>query len=135
VNVLTALLPAVDSSSASKVNCAIGRFVLSDGKLSEKTILIDTTRMRVAGKGEADFKGEDIHLYVQPHAKTPQILSFPLPIELSGKFTDFHVGVRPSDVLGTVVQFATSAVWVPIETLFGKQPPSDGRDVCGFEFQ
>jgi uncharacterized protein involved in outer membrane biogenesis len=135
VNVLTALLPAVDSSSASKVNCAIGRFVLSDGKLSEKTILIDTSRMRVAGKGEADFKGEDIHLYVQPHAKAPQILSFPLPIELSGKFTDFHVGVRPSDVLGTVVQFATSVVSVPIESLFGKQPPSDGRDVCGFEFQ
>jgi hypothetical protein len=62
-------------------------------------------------------------------------LSFPLPIELSGKFTDFHVGARAADVLETVVQFATSAVWVPIETLFGNQAPSDGHDVCAFEFQ
>jgi uncharacterized protein involved in outer membrane biogenesis len=133
VNVLTALLPAVDSSSASKVNCAIGRFVLNDGRLTEKTILIDTSRMRVTGKAEADFRAEDIHLYAQPRAKTPQFLSFPLPIELSGKFTDFHVGVRAADVLEVLAQFATSVVWVPVETLFGKGPPSDGHDVCTFE--
>lgn len=135
VNVLTALLPAVDSSSASKVNCAIGRFVLNDGRLSEKTILIDTSRMRVAGKGQADFKAEDIYLYVQPRAKTPQFLSFPLPVELSGKFTDFHVGVRATDVLQTLMQFATSIVWVPIEALFGTRTPSDGHDACMFEFE
>ena len=133
VNVLTALLPAVDSSSASKVNCAIGRFVLNDGQLSEKTILIDTSRMRVAGKAQADFKAEDIHLYAQPRAKTPQFLSVPLPIEVSGKFTDFHVGVRATDVLEVLAQFATSVVWVPVETLLGKQTPSDGHDVCTFE--
>jgi hypothetical protein len=135
VNVLTALLPAVDSSSASKVNCAIGRFVLNDGRMSEKTILIDTSRMRVTGKGQADFKAEDIQLYLQPRAKTPQFLSFPLPVELSGKFSDFHVGVRAEDVLGTLAQFATSIVWVPIETAFGKRTPSDGHDVCTFEIK
>jgi len=135
VNVLTALLPAVDSSSASKVNCAIGRFVLNDGKLSERTMLIDTSRMRVAGKGHGDFQAEEIYLYLQPRAKTPQFLSFPLPIELSGKFTEFHVGVTAADVLETVIQFATSAVWVPIETIFGRQAPSDGHDVCAFEFK
>jgi len=135
VNVLTALLPAIDSSNTSKVNCAIGRFVLTDGRLSEKTFLIDTSRMRVAGTAQADFNAEDIHLYAQPRAKTPQFLSFPLPIEVSGKFTDFHVGVRATDVLETMAQFATSVVWVPIESLFGTETPSDGHDVCAFEFK
>ncbi|MFI4941556.1 MAG: hypothetical protein ACHP7O_14605, partial [Burkholderiales bacterium] len=130
VDVLMALLPVIDSSNASKVNCAIGRFVLKNGRLSDKTILIDTSRMRVTGKGEVDFAAEDIRLYVQPRAKTPQFLSFALPIEVSGNFNDFHIGVRPADVLETVGQFATSVVWVPIETLFGKTTPSDGRDVC-----
>jgi uncharacterized protein involved in outer membrane biogenesis len=134
VNVLMALLPAVDSSSASKVNCAIGRFVLNDGKLSEKTILIDTSRMRVTGKGKADFKGEDIDVYVEPRAKAPQFLSFPLPVELSGRFTDFHVGVRAADVAEMLAQFATSIVWVPVKSLFGTETPSDGHDVCAFEF-
>lgn len=130
VNALTALLPAVDPSSASKVNCAIGRFALTDGKLSEKTFLIDTTRMRVTGRAHADFNSEDIDLYAWPRAKTPQLLSFPLPVELSGMFTDFHVGVRTTDVLQTAAQFATSALWMPIERLFGARMPADGHDVC-----
>jgi hypothetical protein len=57
-------------------------------------------------------------------------LTFPLPVEVSGKFTDFQVGVRTTDVLQTLAQFATSAIWVPIEIVFGKGPPSDGHDVC-----
>jgi hypothetical protein len=131
VNVLMALLPAVDSSSESKVNCAIGKFVLADGKLSEKSFLIDTSRMRVTGKGGVDFAEEKINLYVQPRAKTPQFLSFAIPIELSGSLDDFSVGVRASDAVQTVGQFLTSVVWVPLQMLFGKEAPVDGRDVCG----
>jgi hypothetical protein len=130
VNVLMAILPAVDSSNQSKVNCAIGRFVLNDGKLSDKTILIDTSRMRVTGKGSADFAEENIQFNVQPHAKTPQFMSFAIPIELGGKFNDFHVGVSPADILQTVGQLATSVIWVPLEMIFGKSIPPDGHDVC-----
>jgi hypothetical protein len=130
VNVLMALLPAVDSSNESKVNCAVGRFVLKDGKLTDKTILIDTSRMRVKGEGTVNFSNEELQLYVQPRAKTPQFMSFAIPIQLGGKFNDFHVGVSPIDVLETVGQLATSIVWVPIEMLFNKRTPADGHDVC-----
>lgn len=130
VNVLMALLPAVDSSKDSRVNCAIGRFVLANGKLSEKSFLIDTSRMRVTGRGGVDFAAEKIQLYVQPHAKTPQFLSLAIPIEVNGSFDDFSVGVRATDVVGTVGQFATSLIWVPLQMLFGKETPADGRDVC-----
>jgi uncharacterized protein involved in outer membrane biogenesis len=130
VNVLMALLPAVDSSNESKVNCALGRFVLKDGKLSDKTLLIDTSRMRVTGKGEVNFANEDVQLNLQPSAKTPQFMSFAIPIHVGGKFNDFHVGVSPADVLETVAQLATSIIWVPIERIFGKSTPADGHDVC-----
>lgn len=130
VNVLMALLPAVDSTNQSKVNCAVGRFILEDGKLSEKTIIIDTSRMRVTGKGSVGFAEEKIKFNVQPRAKTPQFLSFAVPIELGGKFDDFHVGVSPVAIVETLGQLATSVIWVPLEILFGKQIPSDGHDVC-----
>jgi AsmA family protein len=131
VNVLMALLPAVDSSNESKVNCAIGKFVLADGKLSDKSILIDTSRMRVSGKGSVDFTAGEIHFHVQPRAKTPQFLSFAIPIELSGSFDDFSVGVSAADTVESVGQLVTSVVWVPLQMLFGKETPADGRDVCG----
>lgn len=130
VNVLMALLPAVDSSDESKVNCAIGKFELANGKLSEKSILIDTSRMRVAGKGGVDFNSGKIQLYLQPHAKTPQFLSFAIPIELRGSFDEFSVGVRAADALEYVGQLATSVIWVPLQTIFGRATPADGRDVC-----
>lgn len=130
VNALMALLPAIDSSSESKVNCAIGRFTLNDGKLRDKKFLIDTSRMRVTGKGEADFTTRKIQFYAQPRAKTPQFFSFAIPVELTGTFDDFSVGVRPADVLEMTVQLATSVVWVPLQSLFGRSVPADGSDVC-----
>ena len=130
VNVLMALLPAVDSSHESKVNCAIGRFDLKDGVMSEKTIMIDTSRMRVKGKGGANFANEEIDLRIRPLAKTPQFMSLAIPIGLTGKFDDFHVGVTARDVVETLGQFVTSVIWVPIEKLFGREIPADGHDVC-----
>lgn len=130
VNLLVALLPAVDSSKASKVNCAIGRFVLKDGKLSDETILIDTSRMRVVGKGLADFADEKIMLHMQPKAKKPQFLSLATPIDVNGSFDNFNVGVEASEIIGTIGRIGTSIVWVPLQMLFGKDVPADGLDVC-----
>ncbi len=133
VNVLMALLPAVDSTHESKVNCAIGQFTLQDGKLSQKRILVDTTRMRAFGKGNADFTTEKLQFYIRPRSKTPQFLSFAIPVEVSGSFDDFNVGVRPGDVLEVAGDMLTSVIWVPLQSLIGKTKPEDGSDVCKFK--
>lgn len=130
VNLLVALLPAVDPSKASRVNCAIGRFVLKDGKLNDEIILLDTSRMRVIGKGFADFVDEKIMLRMQPQAKKPQFLSLATPVDVKGSFDDFHIGVGAFEIVGTIGRLATSIVWVPIQKLFGKDLPADGLDVC-----
>jgi AsmA family protein len=130
VNVLMALLPAIDSSNESKINCAIGKFVLADGKLADKSILIDTSRMRVTGKGSVDFAADKVKFYVKPRAKTPQFLSLAVPIELNGSIDDFSVGVRARDAIGSVSKLITSFITVPLQVAFGKTIPADGQDVC-----
>ncbi len=131
VNVLVALVPVVDPGKASKVNCAIGRFELNDGKLVDRTILLDTGRMRVTGKGSADFGTEQLNLRMRPQAKTAQFLSLATPVQVSGTFKNFKVGVSAGDIAETVGRVATSIVWVPLQKLAGKKIPSDGSDVCG----
>jgi uncharacterized protein involved in outer membrane biogenesis len=133
VNVLMALLPAVDSSHESKVNCAIGQFTLQDGILSHKRILVDTTRMRVFGKGNANFNTEQLQFRMKPRSKTPQFLSFAIPVGVSGSFEDFSVGVKAGDVLDVAGDMLTSVIWVPLQSLFGKTKPEDGSDVCKFK--
>lgn len=130
VNVLIALVPAVDPSNESRVNCAVGRFLLENGKLVDRTVLLDTTRMRVTGKASADFDAERMRLRMKPRAKTAQFLSLATPIEVVGPFNDFKVRVSPGDVLETVTRLATSVVWVPLQKLFGSKTPEDGADVC-----
>ena len=112
VNVLVALVPAVDPGKASKVNCAIGRFELSDGQLVDRTILMDTSRMRVTGRGKANFTDENFDLHMRPQAKPAQFLSLATPIRVSGPFTNFKIGVSPGDILETVGRLATSIFWV-----------------------
>ncbi|HEX7954178.1 MAG TPA: AsmA-like C-terminal region-containing protein, partial [Burkholderiales bacterium] len=130
VNVLVALVPAVDPDKASKVNCAVGRFDLNDGKLVDRSIVMDTSKMRVTGKGQADFAREHFDLRMSPQAKTAQFLSLATPIQVSGAFDNFKISVSPGDIIGTVGRLATSVLWVPLQKLFGKKIPADGRDVC-----
>jgi hypothetical protein len=130
VNVLVALVPAVDPDKASKVNCAIGRFELSDGKLTDRLILLDTSRMRVTGKGKANFTEENFELRMRPQAKTAQFLSLATPIQVSGSFNNFKIGVSPGGILETIGRVLTSIIWVPLQAIGGKKLPADGQDVC-----
>ena len=130
VNVLTALLPTINPDNESKINCAIGRFGLDNGKLSQRALVIDTSQMRVTGNSSIDFTNEKLSLRLQPQAKTAQFLSLATPIEVKGSFSNFEVGVNPGDVIETVVRMATSIVWVPIKKLFSEKVPVDGSDVC-----
>jgi uncharacterized protein involved in outer membrane biogenesis len=130
VNVLTALLPTINPNNESKVNCAVGRFGLDNGKLSQRALVIDTSQMRVTGNTSVDFVDEKLNIRLQPQAKTAQFLSLATPIEVSGSFSKFQVGVRPGDVVETVVRLATSIIWVPIKKIFSEKVPADGSDVC-----
>ena len=130
VNLLVALLPAVDPASESIVNCAVGRFDLRDGKLTQNEILMDTSRMRVNGEGRVDFATEELAFRLVPKAKSPQFLSLATPVQVSGKITDFNIGVAGSDLLETTGRLLTSIFVVPIQKLTQKSLPRDGADVC-----
>lgn len=131
VNLFVALLPTLDPKNESVVNCAVGRFALKGGKLSQEQLVIDTSQMRVTGTALADFGSERIAMRLQPQAKSAQFLSLATPIEVKGSFADFSVGPNPGDVLQTALRLATSILWVPLQKLFSDKVPKDGADVCG----
>jgi uncharacterized protein involved in outer membrane biogenesis len=130
VNLFVALLPTIDPKNQSKVNCAIGRFMLTDGKLNQRQLVIDTTKVRVTGNTDIDLAKETLHMRLQPQAKTAQFLSLATPIEVKGSFDKFSIGPNAGDILETIVRFATSVVWVPIKRLFSEKVPEDGADIC-----
>jgi uncharacterized protein involved in outer membrane biogenesis len=130
VNLLAALVPAVDPAKESVVNCAIARFDLRDGTLTQDKILMDTSRMRVSGQGMVNFNTEALAFRLVPTAKSPQFFSLATPVGVTGTITDFKIGVSGSDVAETFARLFTSVIVVPIESLFGRKLPRDGADVC-----
>ena len=112
----------VDPASASRINCGIGHFTLTDGVLTDRGILLDTTRVRVRGTGRVDFRDESIAMRLQPQPKQAQFFSLATPIEVSGSVTDPKIGVNAGDVLATagvvlvLSAFFLKAAVVPFHT-------------------
>ena len=130
VNVFLAALPELDPGAAPRVNCVVGRFDLSDGKLTHDAVLIDTSRMRVVGSGGVDFRDETLAFRFAPRAKEAQFFSLATPVAVTGTLTNFDVGPSAGDVLATIARFVGSAVVVPFQWLTEGPLPRDGADVC-----
>lgn len=129
VNLFVALMPAVDDASASKVNCAVARFDLVDGRLRQDALLIDTSRMRVGGTAKVDFTDETLAVHLQPKAKKPQFFSLATPIDVGGQITEPKIGLGGA-IMSTIGNFFGSIVTTPIQMLTSKTVPRDGEDVC-----
>ena len=130
VNVIAAIASREDDE-ASKINCVVGRWTMKDGLLNPDVFLIDTTKIRICGRGQVDFKNEHLHLKMAPTPKKPEYFSLATPIEVKGNFTDFGVGIQSGGLIGTAVKFAASPVTTTFQRLSGKKLPADGIDVCG----
>ena len=129
VNLIAAVV-SNDEKDASKINCVVGRWTMQDGLLKPDVFLIDTSKIRICGKGQVDFKKEQIDLKMAPTAKKAEYFSLATPIEVKGKFTDFGVGIQAGGLIGTTVNFIASPVTTTFKRLLGQELPADGQDVC-----
>jgi hypothetical protein len=51
-------------------------------------------------------------------------------VAVSGKLTSPKIGVSAGAVAGTTARLFTSIITTPLERLFSKEIPGDGKDVC-----
>jgi len=130
VNVIAAVASGKENKP-SEINCVLGRWTMKEGLLQPDVFLIDTTKIRICGKGQVDFKKETIDLKMAPTPKKPEFFSLATPVEVRGNFADFGVGIQAGGLIGTTVRFIASPVTVPLRRLFSKDLPGDGSDVCG----
>ncbi len=130
VNLLSAIMSGGTQKDKSEVNCVVVRLDMKDGVMKEQAIYMDTTRMRVAGDAEINFKTERIDIKMAPKAKKAQFFSLATPLQIRGSFEDFGLGIKPGGLAGTVVSVVTSPIHVPFRRIFAKKAPKDGREAC-----
>jgi uncharacterized protein involved in outer membrane biogenesis len=130
ISLLNAVATEVDKGEKSVVNCLVVRLGLDSGRMQERVIFMDTTRMTVAGKAEVDFKKREIDILAKPKAKKAEFFSLATPVKVHGSFDDFGLGINPLSLTGSVITFVTSPLHVPVRRVFKKQIPADGKEAC-----
>jgi hypothetical protein len=78
VNAIAAVLSS-GKENQSKINCLVGRWTMKDGFLTPDVFLIDTTKIRICGKGQVNFKNGHIDLKMAPSQKRPNISAWQHP--------------------------------------------------------
>ena len=104
-----------------------------DGELIAENLAVDTSKIRICGKGSIDFKTRTFDLKAAPTAKRPEFFSLATPLVITGSFDDFGIGLQ-GGVLGagtTAVKFAISPLTTPFKRLVRDDLPDDGADICG----
>jgi hypothetical protein len=103
---------------------------MENGLMKEEAIVIDTSKIRVRGKANVDFKKRTVHVNLKPTPKRPQFISLATPVEVRGTFSDFGVSPAPGSLIGTVIRIFTAHIVVPIQWIILNKLPEDGNDVC-----
>lgn len=130
VNLIASVLPTLDTAPKSVIECLVAQLDVNDGLVTERMLVVDTTRMRVLGKAAIDLKKETIDLVFEPTSKRPEFFSLATPVRVDGTFDDFEASVRPEDIIGTVIRFVTSVVVVPLQRLIGIQTNLTDDEIC-----
>ena len=129
-NLLLATLSVFNPDNKSKVNCVVADLTMAGGIMKEKTIVVDTSKIRVRGTANIDFKKQTVYLKLTPKPKRPQFLYLATPVEVRGAFSDFRTGLAPGGLPGTVIGLLTDPVVVPFQWIILNKLPKDGSDVC-----
>jgi uncharacterized protein involved in outer membrane biogenesis len=135
VNILTSALPVLLKGGKSEVNCVAGNFNVEDGLITPDVFLLDTTRIRVGGRGMVDLKTGDIDFLLRPTPKSPQFFSLSTPVQITGKISDFDIGLGGGGIIGTLLRQVYSVVVVPVQWVFSKRLKPDGQAACSEAMQ
>jgi len=128
-NLVLALLPAGENNS-KKLNCMVARFEVEGGVMKSSETFLDSTEIIVRARGDIDLANRQLDLLAVPQAKTEKFLSVSAPIEVTGSFDDFSVGVAGGGFVMTMIRWYYGLIYVPWKWLTGERFPADGIATC-----
>ncbi|MEH6579483.1 MAG: AsmA family protein [Amphritea sp.] len=88
------LTSAWKTDAHTEVNCAVGRFDIINGVASSDTILLDTSRITIAGSGSLNLANETLNILLVPSPKIPSFISLANPARITGTLAEPKVATE-----------------------------------------
>jgi hypothetical protein len=128
-HLLAALMPTLDAGPGPQLNCVVGRFTVESGLMTPDALLIDTSRIRVRGKGKIDLQTGKLNLTLEPRPKRRGLISLATPVRVTGRLDDPSIHLTTGGLARTFFRVYLW-FWTAFRELTRKPLPADGADVC-----
>jgi hypothetical protein len=86
--ITTALSTAWKKEPVTNLNCMVGYFDIEEGILKSENILIDTSRLTIAGVGKLNLTDETLDIILTPRPKDPSLLTLAHTVRITGPIED-----------------------------------------------
>jgi uncharacterized protein involved in outer membrane biogenesis len=102
--ITTALSTAWTNEPVTNLNCMVGYFDIEEGILKSENILIDTSRLTIAGVGKLNLTDETLDMILTPRPKDPSLFTLAHTVRITGPIDD-------PDVSSDKFRIAESGGW------------------------
>lgn len=89
----------LDKDDPGPVRCLVGVFDAEQGVLEARTLLLDTSHVRIEGEGRIDLRREQLDLELEQHSKHLTVGALKTPIEIVGPFTARKARLKPGPLV------------------------------------
>jgi len=126
---LGSVLRILNPRNESTLNCLVGSFSIDQGNMQAESLLLDTSSLRAAGRGNIDLSDGTVAMKLTPRPKRRTFLYLATPIRVSGTVDRPDIHVTAGGVAGTAFRIYAWLFTVYRE-LFRQPLPRDGSDIC-----
>lgn len=85
---LNALMPDLDPSSETQLNCAIADFKVEEGVFKSNAVFMDAVRVTIVGDGEYNMVEDRLDLQLEPHTKGIAIGDISAAVNITGPLAE-----------------------------------------------
>jgi uncharacterized protein involved in outer membrane biogenesis len=117
------------NDQTTQIRCGIAQFDIEKGTMQAQNILVDTTNVKITGKGEVRLGPEDLDLQVKGEPKKLRFGRLRTPIDIDGKIMKPKVGLDTGKTLKQgAIATALGAVVAPLAAVVAFVDPGLEKD-------
>jgi len=126
----TSFLPSLGETDRGTLNCAVAAYDIEQGRARIQVLLIDSSRVTVAGEGSINLVSEVVEIRLVPQPKDPALISLATPILINGPLEDPTVAPDPVAVAKDVGKAVVGTAINPLGLLLPFIDSGSGEDPC-----
>jgi uncharacterized protein involved in outer membrane biogenesis len=91
---LVTWLSSKSQKGSVKLVCAVMPFNFKNGRASSSSLVIETDKVQIVGRGWMDFRRDAVQLNFQPAPKVKQVVEIVTPFSVNGKLSNPSISVK-----------------------------------------